>query len=110
AILYEDVIVGRDQKVVAGGDAADSEFDTIVKKLLQVRYVNEVDGFAAENLLNSKDVMDVVRRQAAAEPIRHGDQERGALELTQFFQIEIQVEPDIVSRRKTLFFSSARVT
>src|SRR5262249_10768554 len=85
AILYEDVIVGRDQKVVAGSDAAKSEFDTIVKKLLQVRYVNEVESFAAENLLNSEDVMDVVRRQAAAETIRHRDQKRSPPELAQFF-------------------------
>src|SRR5215467_56552 len=53
AILYENIVVGRDQEVVAGSDAAESEFDTIVKKLLQVRYVNEVESFAAENLLNS---------------------------------------------------------
>src|SRR6478735_3333123 len=58
AILYEDVVVGRDQEVVAGRDAAESEFDAIVKKLLQVGYVNEVESFAAENLLNSEDVMD----------------------------------------------------
>src|SRR5262245_42552272 len=110
AILYENIVVGRNQEVVAGSNAADSEFDVIVKKLLQVRYVNEVEGFAAENLLNSEDVMDVVRRQAAAETIRHRDQKRGAPEPAHFFEIEIQVKPDIVSRRKALFVSATRVT
>src|SRR4030095_15516814 len=46
AVLYEDVVVVRDQEVVAGREAAESEFDAIVKKLLQVGYVNEVESFA----------------------------------------------------------------
>src|SRR6516225_4461075 len=45
-ILYEDVVVRRDQEVVAGSDAADSEFDTIIKELLEVGHVDQVESFA----------------------------------------------------------------
>src|SRR5262245_23925931 len=69
AILYENIVVGRDQEVVARADAAKSEFDAIVEKFLQVSYVDEVESFATENLLNSENVMDVVCRQVAAETI-----------------------------------------
>src|SRR6185437_2845793 len=60
AILYEDIVVGRHQEVVAGGDAAESELYAIIKELLEVGQIDHPERFAAENLLNSKDIVDVV--------------------------------------------------
>ena len=67
--LYEGVVVRRDEEVVAGSDATESELDAIIKQLLDVDQVTQEERFAAEKLLNSKDVVDVICRQAAAETV-----------------------------------------
>src|SRR4029077_3400779 len=40
AVLYEHVVVGRNEKVIAGGDPTESEFDAIIKELLEVGHVD----------------------------------------------------------------------
>src|SRR5215813_10492972 len=41
AVLYEHVVVGRNQEVVAGSDATESQFDAIIKQLLEVGHVDD---------------------------------------------------------------------
>src|SRR4030095_4249013 len=62
AVLYEHVVVGRNEKIVAGSDSTESELDAIIKELLLVGHVDEVERFAAKDLLNRKNIVNVVRR------------------------------------------------
>src|SRR4029077_348244 len=61
-ILDENVVVRRDEKIVAGGNSADPEFEAVIKKFLEVSHVDQPESFAAKNLLNCEDIVDVVCR------------------------------------------------
>ena len=70
-VLDENIVVRRDEKIVSGGNSADPEFEAIIKKFLEVSHIDQPESLAAKNLLSCEDIVDVVRRQAAAETVRH---------------------------------------
>src|SRR5882672_10256316 len=74
-VLDEYVVVGRDQEIISGRDAADSELDAVIEQLLLIRDVHESIRLASEDLLNGEDVADVLSREAGPEAFRERDQE-----------------------------------
>ncbi len=70
AVLYEHVVVGGHEEIVPGGDAADSELDAVVEKLLLVGRIDEAVRILSVDRLHVEDVADVFRRKAGAEALR----------------------------------------
>src|SRR5215813_6133645 len=60
AVLHEDVIVRRDQEVIAGADTADPELDAVVEQSLLIRDVHQSVRLPPEYLLHREDVADVL--------------------------------------------------
>src|SRR5216684_3767953 len=75
AVLYQHVVVGGHEEIVPGGDAADSELDAVVQKLLPVGHIDEADRIGSEDRLHGEDVADVLPRKVGAEALRHGELE-----------------------------------
>ena len=109
AVLDEHVVVGRDEEVVPGGDAANAELDAVVEQPLLVGHIDDAERLAAEDLLHGEDVADVLRRQAGAEPLRHRKQERAAPQVGELFQVKQQVQAEIVGPCEALLPATDRV-
>ena len=86
AVLYEDVVVLRDEEVVAGGDAADQEFDIVIADGLFVGDVDDLERGPAPDLLGAEGVADVFVGEAAAGALGHGEQEVAAADEVQTFE------------------------
>src|SRR5205807_2454728 len=99
-VLNEYVVVGGNEEIVPGGDAADSELDAVGEQLLLVGHVHESVGLASEDLLHGEDVADVFFRKAGAEALRKGNLERAALELGQLPEIEQQIDARLLAPLK----------
>src|SRR5215470_12748598 len=95
AVLDEYVVVGRDQEIVSGRDAADPELNAVIEQLLLIRDVDESVRLASEDLLNGEDVADVLPREAGPEALRERDQERSTVEPDQLLKVEVQVDAQV---------------
>ena len=107
AILHEQIIILGDEKVVAGTDAAETEFDPVIEELLQVSQINEMERLATIDLLNGENIANVFLGQAVPVALRHGYQKRTTLQTDQLVQIEEQAQTDIVSIGNALALATA---
>src|SRR5207244_726539 len=70
-VLHEEPVIRRDQKVIAGRHAPEANFDAIIEELLLVGQIDQVEGLAAIDLLDRKNISDVLLRQAGAGALRY---------------------------------------
>src|SRR6185503_14303328 len=68
-ILHKQVVVGRNEEVVPGGDSAHAKLDPGAQQPLRVGHVDDAERFASVDLLHREDVADLVVREARAEAV-----------------------------------------
>jgi hypothetical protein len=110
AVLYEYVVVGRDEEVVSSSDAADAECNAVIKELLPVGDIDDAERCAAADLLYVEDVADIFLRKAAFEAVRGGKFESSALGPVQLLQVYYEVKADVAEPCEAMSHPAARVT
>src|SRR5207237_6907380 len=108
-LLDDNVVVGGNEEVAAGGEAANPEFDAVAEEPLPIRHIDDSVCLASEDLLHGKDVADVVLGEAGAEALREGDLERAAIDPDELVEIEKKVDAQVVGCREAVLHTAAGI-
>src|ERR1700677_376793 len=60
AILHKQIVIGRNQEIVTGGDASYAELHMVLQQLLLIGQFNNSESLATINLLDGEDITNTL--------------------------------------------------